>query len=509
MITWKDLTDLFPFGKSINHNYEHMLDSYEFIWSRLDVINPHCIYIAKDPILDDIDVHDMNLILLTDSDDVQIKEYTYNCMLIKKEYGDDVYKKIKESFNRQNEIRNKISHLTNMLANNEGLQKMADELSNWLERPIGIIDNTYRFLVRSKSDELDTYVEEKDRNYYGLTQERLEMLLSSGIIDETKAFHKAHYYEVENFTIYHLPLFVNSVNVAILGIPGSKKLGIGVLPKEYEYELDKISTIFSLELAKTDLFSMNGKRNLPYMFSYVLEQEPEDFEEIKERMKLFDYTLLPNMFLLSIPYANKYESTIATIADALKRVFFNSIYLIRQNELLFLITRPEGKEISEFELDIWNSQLKGYGLHAGLSNAFTTFKGIRTVRLKEANLALAAGMKLKPNAGLYCFEEYQVDAMIMDLIDNENLSLFCYSALMKLKEFDEYKDAGLMITLKEYIKNSKKPREVCEALFIHKNTLYKRLGKIQEIMDCDLNNPEIIMKIQLTFHILGIMEKHK
>ena len=485
-----------------------MYKKYEFVWSNTTLLDRDCIYIIQQENWKNVSLGNgiSCIIVKTSQDEIYLTNEVLNCAIIEQTMTQQFYCELRNSFGRQEKVRDELELFIRMVSENAGLQSMADELSEWLDRPIAIVDNTYRFVVKSRAEELDGYVEEKDRAPTGITQDRLKMLLSSGILSRCADSSCAEYYEIEDFTIYYIPLYVNNVKVAGLGIPGTKKMNNNRLPIEYVYELDAIGRIFSLELAKTELFLFNGKRNLPYMFSYVLEQEPKNFEYIKERMKLFGYTLMPNMFLMSIPVEDKHEMSIGTIADSLKRVFTNSIYLIRQQEILFLISRPAGKLLSEFELDIWDNQIKSYGLHAGISSLFQSFEGIRTIYLKEAHLALDAGLKMHSAKGLYVFEEYQVDALLADLREKENLALFCYPALMKLKKYDEEKNAELVETLKAYLKNSKKPKEVCDALYIHKNTLYKRLIKIEQLMDCDLSDPEIIMRIQLTFHILEILK---
>lgn len=509
MLGWKDVLELCTFGEIlINENVNQVYKRYEVVWADSALADKNCLYIIQQEDWKTVSFGEKIscIIIRTKQEEINIPNTVLNCAVIEAAMSRQLYSTLQTSFDRQEKIRNEMELLMRMVFENAGLQRMTDELSEWLDRPIAILDNTYCFIVKSKSEELDTYVEEKDREPRGITQDRLQMLLVSGILTRSANSNCAEYYEVEDFTIYYIPLYVNNVKVAGLGIPGTKKKNNNCLPVEYVYELDAIGRIFSLELAKTELFSVNGKRDLPYMFSYVLEQEPRDFNYVKNRMNLFDYNLLPNMFLMSIPFKNKKKMSVETIADSLKRVFSNSVYLIRKDEILFLISRPEGKSLSEFELKIWENQLKSYGLHAGLSSAFQSFEGIRNIFLKEAHLALNAGLKMHPDKGLFVFEEYQVDAMLAALSENENIHLFCYPALMKLKKYDEEKNADLVETLKEYLKNLKKPKEVCDALFIHKNTLYKRLTKIEQLMNCDLSDPEIIMRIQLTFHMLEMMK---
>ena len=53
----------------------------------------------------------------------------------------------------------------------------------------------------------------------------------------------------------------------------------------------------------------------------------------------------------------------------------------------------------------------------------------------------------------------------------------------------------------------KKISEICDDLFIHKNTLYYRLDKIRDIMEEDFENPRVITQIQMTCAFLNCQER--
>ena len=113
------------------------------------------------------------------------------------------------------------------------------------------------------------------------------------------------------------------------------------------------------------------------------------------------------------------------------------------------------------------------------------------------------GTQIHPQQCIYIFDDYQIYAASKYLLEAGKSELVLYPPLMKLIEYDKKHKTNLTETLQEYLVNPKKPLEVCDKLFIHKNTLYKRLDRIDSIMNCDYRNGTEIMKIELTLEMLG------
>ena len=92
---------------------------------------------------------------------------------------------------------------------------------------------------------------------------------------------------------------------------------------------------------------------------------------------------------------------------------------------------------------------------------------------------------------------------MISYLKQEDISLFLYKPVLDLIAYDERHGTELVETLKEYLKYPKEIALICDALCIHKNTLYKRLDRIDSIMNCDYRNGTEIMKIELTLEMLG------
>jgi DNA-binding PucR family transcriptional regulator len=58
--------------------------------------------------------------------------------------------------------------------------------------------------------------------------------------------------------------------------------------------------------------------------------------------------------------------------------------------------------------------------------------------------------------------------------------------------------------LQKYLTYPDNPTKAAEELFIHKNTLFYRIGKIKELFPIDLSNGEERLKIHLTLKLIEV-----
>lgn len=507
MVTWMQLM-AFPAMQSgcavREERPAQMLTRYEKLWPYGVADDETTLYLIQADALPTLFFYGkLNAVIVSDHEMTDIPAALCNCAILPSVGSRDLLAALSVSFRREAELRGEIQKLLTMAREEVGIQRMTDELSRWLGRPVAVVDSAFRFVARAMGDMLESFVPQEDRDPEGLTEERLKSLMQSGVLAEAMSSRAPRYYRIEDFTIYSIPLYLKDTNVGLLGIPGLSGSGTDKLPVEYSNELESLALPFELAFAVQSRALHKRRQNLAFMFSYLLEQEPEDDAHVAERLRLFGYTLLPDMYLVCVKSTSGEKPDGQVVPDTLRNIFSNSFYLCNSDELLFLVSRPAGRELSGGELQFWSCQLESMGLSAGISRVFTDFRQLHRVHYREATLAQQVGRHMgKP---VCCFEECAVDAMLLDHGNRDMLPSFCYAPLLRLIRYDREKNTELADTLSVWMKNGRQPKSVCEQMFIHRNTLYKRLRKIEEIMACDLDDPEVIMQIQLTFHILAQM----
>ena len=70
--------------------------------------------------------------------------------------------------------------------------------------------------------------------------------------------------------------------------------------------------------------------------------------------------------------------------------------------------------------------------------------------------------------------------------------------ILQLKYEDEAKGTEFYNTLKEYLLHGNNVSMTSKKLYIHRNTMIYRLGKINEILDVDINDPVVSRRLMLS-----------
>lgn len=69
--------------------------------------------------------------------------------------------------------------------------------------------------------------------------------------------------------------------------------------------------------------------------------------------------------------------------------------------------------------------------------------------------------------------------------------------LNKIDQYDREKKTQYLHTLETYLDNLTSANHAAKALFIHRNTLYQRLSKIADLWEIDLQNPLVVLNMNL------------
>jgi DNA-binding PucR family transcriptional regulator len=64
-----------------------------------------------------------------------------------------------------------------------------------------------------------------------------------------------------------------------------------------------------------------------------------------------------------------------------------------------------------------------------------------------------------------------------------------------MEEFDQKNDSEFLKTLEAYLDHLGNSQQAARVLFIHRNTLNQRLGKIEENWDVDLKNSQTLINL--------------
>lgn len=412
---------------------------------------------------------------------------------------------LEAEFHNQFKIGYIMQKLLDVVASDGGIQLMIEMISDFFKEPIALLDTTFRFIARS-----ETYkpisgksIFSDDAHYgEGYNKSMLEYFKKNGLLEAMLHANAPFHFKVKEEEIaYYMPVIVNKIKVAYLIIYSNQP---EYDRKDYYLEfLPLFSQMISIELAKRNFYLFNKGTYYNYIFSLILSDAKVDVEDVRMRLNIYGYDLRYNLYLLEVDSNIEEIKSLHKdkIAESIRNTFRNSFYVFKEDRVFFLISRHKDELLTFDEMEGWNMSLESQNLIGAMTGPFTDFADIHK-HMKEVRMVLDAVLQTDNQKNLYTFEEYQTKSMI-SYLKQEDISLFLYKPVLDLIAYDERHGTELVETLKEYLKYPKEIALICDALCIHKNTLYKRLDRIDSIMNCDYRNGTEIMKIELTLEMLG------
>jgi len=280
---------------------------------------------------------------------------------------------------------------------------------------------------------------------------------------------------------------------------------------------EQAATIAALEIMKKQAVKQAEGKVKKEFFENMLAGNIKDTAQIKNRLKFYGINF--KGFIAVIIIQMDYESALKLEEEDFKSIEsiipfdLNEHILLRKGEEIVIICGISGRGSDERH-DKVNKFCKTVAGH---------LKGVKDIRFgisdfhddlinisqgyKEAKRSLEIMDILKINM---CNTVFYKDVWAYDFIlarrENSNLMEFCDKGLFKLMEYDsKNKEENLLNTLRVYLDCMGKHNLTAEKLFIHRNTLNYRLKKIVEVIDCDLNDPSVRLKLEIGLKIVNLL----
>ncbi|MBQ9837196.1 MAG: helix-turn-helix domain-containing protein [Oscillospiraceae bacterium] len=488
-------------------NPQHDICAFRLLVSGMRAEKGSYLYLINRADLSSIQLEEnTSIIVLDDGTDAPITlgESPCNCAVVNKENTAAVVREVNWLFTLFAQFDVLLSKLQSCVANGTGVQAMIDETSAALGFPVDLLDNSFCFIATGHNT-TSALRQEFARPGTRLPVELLNELRDEGklkaLVESTEPVLVERQMGDNLFSAWLIPITFNRVKLGYLAVFCPEGPMDNWFPKEYLGYLHYIVDFFSLELNRVNFYTQNQGEVFSYVLSSLLESDHANLDEVRQRLKLGSYDLEKNLYLLCIKPSSKLAGKhwADLVAMHMRSLFVNSIYVSKDDKLYYLVSRSDSHPVTNYEQTLWREYLYSARLCAGMTGPFRDFSQIQNKKT-EAELALSVSTKKRHS--LIWFQNAQIDALSEYLRQQNMREMFYHQPTMALIAYDKEHGSCLVDTLQKYLENPKEPNAICEELHIHKNTLYKRLAKIKEVMGEDFAGAETVMQFQLTLRLL-------
>lgn len=286
-----------------------------------------------------------------------------------------------------------------------------------------------------------------------------------------------------NIQRFPLMVLASSVNMSTI----TKLLSIQLLESEkinrqlFSAMKNAISFPKKLDGYVPTLVQSGFKKNEPYAVSIVKMKHREliTSSESQWLVKSMEAQLLKagdKSFVLTMD--NIYVFVFSNYSEEeMREIMLKMIMLLRMKEYQFYV----GSSINHSDVE-------------QLTNAYVQAK--KVVNLSERN-----GWENQ----LVQYRELDVYQLLLAIDDKNTMKQYYDSKLGVLEKHDQNNGSNYLEFLKVYLNSNCNINDTADKLFIHRNTVVYKIKKINELLDCDLSELEVRVKLFLAIMLQNII----
>lgn len=258
--------------------------------------------------------------------------------------------------------------------------------------------------------------------------------------------------------------------------------------------------IIAIELQKDEFYKRNGNMAYSYFIHDLLRGTLNNQNVIIQRAKMLGLKLYDSYWIAVAKNSNSTagRNNIDYIASQLHLLLPEGKWIVYQQMIIALFSRPDQKKLSAHEQTLLDHFASDNQLSIGLSDLF--YDPAQTpLYYTQALHACSTITPEKPAYGVKAFSDVLVYHVIQVMEQQHDYREMLHPSLIKLEDYDRHYNTGLMGTLKQYLICARNITKAAGILNIHRNTLLYRLNRIKEITNLDLENGDEFVKMM--FHI--------
>lgn len=276
-----------------------------------------------------------------------------------------------------------------------------------------------------------------------------------------------------------------------------------------EYLLVHLAKYIQQMFEKYTVLQEDISYTLDRLLSNILTDEAMDTASLGPRFENFHWKESHTYFCMNIHVSTvdlQNLTVIRFICNRIEGLIRGSCaFLLEENIVVYVNLYYNGRTLSE-AVEMVEGFLKDSYLKAGISYEFSGLHSLKQYYL-QSRVALEEGMKRYPLRWVNRFEDIALDYLLGKCTERLIPAVVCSPAVLMLKDYDREHRTEYYDTLRTYITCQMNAVKAAKALFIHRSTFLYRMSHIRELMHLDLENPDQLLYLLLTYKLLEKEER--
>lgn len=245
---------------------------------------------------------------------------------------------------------------------------------------------------------------------------------------------------------------------------------------------------------------------------YLFHPRRKDYEVDFHALNMYNWYRHDSyqIIVLQIFGARKFEKGASYLCQQLERLFEYSCTFRTDREIIWIINYTRETAVKNRD-DFFSSfpyLIRDFGCKAGISDMFSDFTLLCNYR-RQADIALEYGNQKDSYKWYYYFKDFTLDYMMGQITTLFTAEQLAHKGLQTLQKYDEEHDTEFVKTLYYYITNRFNASEAALKLYIHRTTFIRRMERIAQLVTLDLDNPDELLHLLLTYKMFEGKETEK
>lgn len=312
-------------------------------------------------------------------------------------------------------------------------------------------------------------------------------------------------------------MLINPEHIASIpqaAIDEAVKRGLAVFAAPWETKLSRGIGSVSMLVSNDRLEERMHSEFLDRLLSGEINHDDSAYRQSMEKYGLLgkkavaviDYKF-DEKYLQTENQAYHNDRVMRKMISLFERYFGKINYLNQYNRQAFIISadNTEEKDIVNTIRTIYNifiKENKHVHVRIGIGEIAQGLEG-----LKKSYDQSRIARKTINKSGVMFYKELGIYQLLFYIDDTSKIDDYVKEILNPLLIYDKKNNQNLIDTLREYLKCGQNVSQASQNLYIHRNTMIKRVEKIEELLGCSIKNAEVTNQLYNAVKIYDLFLK--
>ena len=260
---------------------------------------------------------------------------------------------------------------------------------------------------------------------------------------------------------------------------------------------------FVLYALRSRRFSNTGTMYLEKLLSRMLLKEKVEPVQINRQLRALQWRINDRYlcFVLELDLWNRKDIDSYSICRMVENKFPDTYAFFYADQIVCVVNLEHAGLQQDIFLHLLAPYVRDQLFRTGISYEFQDFYAFPSF-YQQALAALEFGKQKAPDVWFHRFDRYALDYFTRYGTSRMHANHLCHPDLIRLYRYDQENRTNLLMTLRAYLQCGQNATTTAAELYIHRNTLYQRMTKIESLIQGNLSDPSTRLYMQISFSIM-------